>query len=394
MALNPTPEWLDAVDRATLAANPSIAEDPALAAVVSRSNRSNMIHFAAANLHNPGAPVSPNLGNEQLRMARELVRHGHDKAALDVYRIGQNVALRRWTEIAFELTSDPDELRELLDIPVRSANDFVDATLAGLAVQMQLEHDELTRDVRAKRRKVVELLLEGAPISRERAETQLGYPLEPAHTAAIIWIDHPDADHGQLDRAAEAVSHALGSPRWLLVTASETTRWAWLTDVARLDQDRLHEVFNTTSPARIAIGSTTGGLEGFRRSHIEALTTQRTLLRLGANRRVTCFADIEMVALLTQAPRDTDAFIKNTLGEFESANPALHTTVLTYINQQCNATHAAGLLYIHRNTLVQRLETAQRLLPRPLDGNITQIAVALEVLRWRNNQNGGPEHRH
>lgn len=88
--------------------------------------------------------------------------------------------------IAFELTSDPQELRELLDVSARSVNDFIEATLTGIAAQVQSEHDELTRSTHAERLEVVGLILDGAPISPERAEAKLGYPLSRAHTAAII----------------------------------------------------------------------------------------------------------------------------------------------------------------------------------------------------------------
>ena len=58
------------------------------------------------------------------------MRRGLDDDALHAYRIGQNVAWRRWMAIAFELTSDPDELRELLDVTARSIFTFVDETIA------------------------------------------------------------------------------------------------------------------------------------------------------------------------------------------------------------------------------------------------------------------------
>ena len=91
------------------------------------------MHWAAANMRDPGAPVPANLGPEPLGIARDLVRRGLDESALDAYRIGQNVAWRRWMEVAFGLTSDPDEFRELLDVTARSISAFVDATLAGIA---------------------------------------------------------------------------------------------------------------------------------------------------------------------------------------------------------------------------------------------------------------------
>jgi DNA-binding PucR family transcriptional regulator len=55
---------------------------------------------------------------------------------------------------------------------------------------------------------------------------------------------------------------------------------------------------------------------------------------------------------------------------------------LAYINEQCNAARAAQHLYIHRNTLLSRLDAAQRLLHRPLDRNTVRVAVALEALKW------------
>ena len=39
IAVNARPEWLDELDAATLASNPTIAADPVLSAAVSRTNR-------------------------------------------------------------------------------------------------------------------------------------------------------------------------------------------------------------------------------------------------------------------------------------------------------------------------------------------------------------------
>ncbi|MBN4668593.1 PucR family transcriptional regulator, partial [Pandoraea nosoerga] len=43
-------------------------------------------------------------------------------------------------------------------------------------------------------------------------------------------------------------------------------------------------------------------------------------------------------------------------------------------------------LHTHRNTFLRRLESAQRLLPRPLDHTSVHVAVALEALQWRGNK--------
>src|ERR1700754_1735692 len=144
VTVNARPEWLHELDDAVLGANPAIAADPELAAAVSRSNQANLFFWATANVRDPGAPVAPNAGPEPLTVARELVRRGLDAYALDAYRVGEGVAWRRLMEIAFELTSDPADLHEFLDVCSRSISAFIDATLAATAAQIDLERDELT----------------------------------------------------------------------------------------------------------------------------------------------------------------------------------------------------------------------------------------------------------
>lgn len=95
------------------------------------------------------------------------------------------------------------------------------------------------------------------------------------------------------------------------------------------------------------------------------------------------FSDVQIVALITQNTQAANEFITSTLGELESAAPELQATLLMFINEQCNASRAAKRLYTHRNTLLRRIEAAQRLLPRPLAHTSVHVAVALEALQWR-----------
>lgn len=386
IVLNARAEWIDELDRTTLAAEKSVADDPVLAGALRRTNRANVLHWAAANVRSPGAPVPANLGEEPIAVARDMVRRGLDQSALNIYRVGQNFAWRRWMDIAFELSADPTELHELLDVSSLSISSFIDATIAGATAQMQLERDELTRGTHAERREVVALILDAAPISRQRAEARLGYSLNQFHTAAVVWSNEPEPDLSHLERAAEALARSAGSGRPLSVIASAASRWVWVAGITRPDLDALEDELAQLPGVRIAIGPTATGIEGFRRSHLDALTTQRMLARLHSAHRVASFADVELVALITQDPEATDQFIKHTLGDLESASAELRHTVWTFINEQCNASRAAARLFTHRNTLLRRIARAEQLLPSPLEHTGVHVAVALEVLHWRGDQ--------
>lgn len=379
-------ERLDEINKATLTPEymQTIANDPVLAEAVRRSNRSNRLHWAAANISHPGEPVPPNLGPESLTIARHLVRRGLDEStAVDAYRIGQNVAWRAWMQVAFALTSDPDELRELLDVSAHSIASFIDATIAGIYQQIQIERDELTRGTHAEHRETVALILDGAPITPQHAENRLGYRLGQSHTAAVIWGDASTTNLSDLDRAAEALAHNADGRRSLSVLAGAATRWVWLPGTDGPDPARVIAAVSQLPGVRIAVGTTAPGIEGFRRSHFDAITTQRMMARLGSTQRVVSFTDVELIALITADPERADRFIKNTLGDFESADAELQRTVLTFVHEQCNASRAAARLFTHRNTLLRRLGRADQLLPQPLADASVHVAVALEALRWR-----------
>jgi DNA-binding PucR family transcriptional regulator len=380
IALNQREEWLTELGEAILR-GPNmapVAVDPVLAASAKRTIRSNLVQWAASNVRDPGARVAANLANDLVDVARDLVRRGLNESSLDAYRVGQSIALQRWTGIAFSLTSDPGELRELLDFSYRSIATFVDDTVEAISAQMQRERAHLTSGTHAERREVVALLLDGSPIPPRRAEARLGYRLAGDHTAAIVWSDDRSSGLAELDRAAEALAGEPGNPRPLTVIADSATRWLWLPRVP----DTAGITPAIAPSVRIALGSRRAGLDGFRRSHWEALTTQRMLARFSAPQRVATHDEIELVSLLTQEPERAEQFVRHSLGELEHAPADVLDAVRTYIAEECNASRAAGRLFTHRNTMVRRLARADELLPIPLADNVLRVGVALEIIRW------------
>jgi DNA-binding PucR family transcriptional regulator len=359
-----------------------IATDPVLAAAVRRNNRANLVHWAEANARDPGGRVPPNLGPEGLTVARDLVRRGLDADALHGYRVGQNVAWRRWMALAFELTADPDELRELLDVTARSIFTFVDETLAGIAEQIDRERDELTRGTHAQRLEVVSLILEGAPIGAERASARLGYALDRAHTAAIVWSDAPDVEPSVLEEAAETVGRAAGA-RPLIVVPSASSLWVWVAGADGPGVGAVHAALAGLPDVRVALGPTVRGIAGFRRSHLDALATQRLMHRTSAAPPVASYDDVQVVALATQDEERADEFVARTLGAFATAPAELRETARVYLREQSNAARTARVLFTHRNTILTRLARTEELLPAPLEGRGLQVALALEVLHWR-----------
>ncbi|MFV2197962.1 PucR family transcriptional regulator [Nocardiopsis sp. LOL_012] len=380
--LAPRQEWVDQIVAASLRGERMrpITEDPVLAEGVRRTNRSNLLHWAAANVREPGCRVPANLAPETVEAARDLVRRGLDQNALGGYRTAQGVVWRRWTEICFGLTSDPDELRELLDVSALSISTFIDDTVAAISARMESERAELTRGTHAERRETVALLLEGAPIGRARAEARLGYRLTGPHTAAIVWGGSATAPE-RLGEVAEALANATGAAGRLTVVAGAASLWMWLPVATVPETGPLAERLADRTGVRVALGRPGPGVDGFRRSHLDAAATQRMLAR--SPRRIARYEDVQLAALLTADTAQAEEFVADTLGDLVTADPQVREAVEVYVRERCSTTAAARRLYTHRNTVLRRLARADELLPRPLADNVVAVAAALEVLRWR-----------
>jgi DNA-binding PucR family transcriptional regulator len=248
---------------------------------------------------------------------------------------------------------------------------------------MAAERAELTRGAHAERRAAVSLLLEGAPLSRARAEAQLGYGLTGAHTAVIIWSGSGSAASEQLEAAAEATMRAGGASGRLTVVAGAAALWVWLPVGTAPDADALAAQLTDAPDVRVAVGRPGTDVDGFRRSHLDAATTQRMLARLTSPQQVARYQDVQLVALLTTELTVVDEFLADTLGQLLHADADVQDAVSTYVRELGNASRTAERLYTHRNTVLRRLARADELLPRPLAENVLGVAAALEVLRWR-----------
>lgn len=370
----------DEIDAASLSEHdPEVAADPVLLAGIKRSSRAMMVHWANCTIADPTRPVPAFTGPEMLGLSRDLVRRGLDTRALEPFRAGQNRAWQAWMEIAFALAADPAELQELLRVSAQGIFAFVDATNLAIAEQLGREREALTGGTNAERLSTVMRILEAAQIDLDRAERRLGYDLGRTHLAAVVWATDPAAEP-LLDTAARALAAATGTA--LSVTASSAAVWTWAAVSHEPDLRSLEPALAQLPGIRIAIGSHGRGVAGFRRSHFDAVATQRTVERLGSPVRLARHDDIRVAALLTQDEQRARAFVAEAVGDLAQAPRELRETLRTYLRAQSNATRAARELHTHRNTVVSRIAKAEALLPRPLESAAIEVAVALEVLHW------------
>lgn len=385
-ALQPKVEWIEAFNAAVFVPDRvgPVVDDPVLREVTQRANMSSMLLWAGTNWERPGARVAPNLGEDVIESTRSAIRRGYEEAVLETWRTGQNAAWQIWMEICFSLTDDAALLHEVLSVTSRSMSAFTDDSIAAVADVIRTERADSSQGNHPERLAVVSRILAGSQVERAGAEVTLGYALTGSHLAVILWGSAVSGD--ELERASQAVMTAVGTRRRLTVLATGSSSWLWLPVTAAPRAEDLAGPLSTVPSVRVAIGRPRDDLDGFRQSHLEAVSVQRMMAALATPRQVGTYVDTQLVALLSDDVDRADTFVSDTLGELAHADVEVQTTVRVYLEEQCNAARVADRLFTHRNTIVRRLARAEELLPRPLADNPISVGAALQLLWWR-----GPE---
>jgi len=158
--------WLVGTQQDALASKYArrIADDSVIVDTVGRSARESCLRCLAGNISHPGEPVSAGVTTAEFLAVRNMVSRGLDELALmDSYRLAQNAALRYWMPVAFQVTSDPGRLREVLDVGQRSIASFIESVVVQLCEMIRDERGQLRRGTDPAVRDIVTQIIDGEP---------------------------------------------------------------------------------------------------------------------------------------------------------------------------------------------------------------------------------------
>ena len=136
--------------------------------------------------------------------------------------------------------------------------------------------------------------------------------------------------------------------------------------------------------ARVAVGLPASGLDGFVRSHRDALAAQRVALA-GSRSAGTCvhFADVQLLDLLTSDEEGARRFVEAELGQLSGDSDAVRriaATAQAFLDERSSYKHTGQRLGIHENTVAYRIKRAEELLGRELTARRLELHVALRLL--------------
>ncbi|MEO0938092.1 MAG: helix-turn-helix domain-containing protein [Pseudomonadota bacterium] len=347
-------------------------DDPTNAARVRANNRMNVLHWATCVIRDPGAPVPANLARDMVNAVREQARLGLATPIFDAYRAGERAAWIAWMDLVFEVTNDPAELRAVLEVSARSISGFVERTARALHKEMDQAAQEAVRGSPMERLSLVRRLMADEKVDLRRAAQRLGYAFDATHTAAVLWDTAPQPDIGRLEHFATSL---LPKPaRGLVLQVERDTIWLW--SAAGLRPPRV------SAPYCSALGPPRRGAAGFKDSMRAAHKARRVLERGRSGKTQVTFEEVQALCLLTEDRTALQGFVFDTLGPRLAADRRLCRSLSAYLAAGGQISAAADDLRLHRNTVARHVAKVETLLPKRLNANTANIALALGIADW------------
>ncbi|MEU2001456.1 PucR family transcriptional regulator [Rhodococcus sp. NPDC019627] len=326
----------------------------------------------------------PTLASAEVEdIARDFARRGLElDDLLRTIRVGYAVLAAALLDAATRLippTESGAEIRRISLLLFEVLDDFTGVAAAAFLD----EQSAWAAGVSAARLDLVTKIIAADPIELAHAEQVLGYPLGGHHVALIAWSG-PHSSH-DLRAVVDPVLRHWGTPTAsLVIPIGLQAIWAWgaiTPDPTRALTSSLPDFGDTF----VVAGQLGSGMEGFRRSHLEARAVERLVrLRSGHPPTTTAHEHIGLEVLLLADPEAAVQFASRLLGPLAGEDPRmadLRSTLSLYLDMDHSLAKVASAEHISKNTVTYRVQKALSLCS-PSDGSTTDLRAALRIYEW------------
>jgi hypothetical protein len=380
--LHTSPELGRGMAEHLLSAIPEISEieDDELRAELRASSEANVDQVLRMLAH--GARVDDiAVPHEALDFLRGNVRRGLPLAViLRSYRLGHAWLWEQWSDALQERVDDSGELVAGQDESSAFMFAYVDRISAALVEEFGTERERMLRSAEQLRAETVRTIVGGDPLDTEAASLRLGYELRRHHVAMRVSSGATEVEG--LERAVGEAAAALAGGEPLVITSGAARFDVWCGSFDPPATDAL-ERYKPPPGIIVAFGKPGHGVAGFRSSHTEAKQAARIgALNGDAKSSVTSYARVELISLLASDLPRARAFVASQLGPLAITGGTaerLRETVLAFLVSGGSPTRVAEELFVHKNTVAERIKRAEEMLGRGVNERPVELEAALTL---------------
>jgi DNA-binding PucR family transcriptional regulator len=350
--------------------------------------------FTAIRHHIPIENVEP--PTAALEHARRLAQRGVSANALiRSYRLGQQKLLNIVLDEVRATDLDPRRSLDVFQQITTTTFSYIDWISQQVIAAYQAEHDRWLETQNTTRAVRIRELLDAEVVDADAVSTEIGYPLRRVHLAVVA--SYPQTHHGdelvRMERFVRELAECLeskGHP--LFIAADRLTGWGWIPLAADTAPGAVECVRRLAKayqqPPSLAVGDPLPGVDGFRRSHRQALGAHAVAVAAGPDAQQIVTNDdpgLSAAALLGENVQAARAWVGEVLGPLASAtenDERLRETLRVFLQTGSSYKAAAAELHLHFNSVRYRVQRAEERRGRPITTDRLDVEIALLLCNW------------
>ncbi len=228
-------------------------------------------------------------------------------------------------------------------------------------------------------RSTIESLVTAEPVDVEAATQLLRIPLVGWHLSCAIGVPPGGTvERRVVDGIVHFFARSVGSERMLRYETSKGTVHLWVTTDRPPQTPRIEDL-RVPAPLLVGIGEPHPGADGFRRTFLEASDALRLAADLGDSGGVS-YGDVALAIVLSRDEEHARWFVEHELRDLATDDPEMIdmcNTLRTFFDTRMRIAPAAERLFLHRNTLINRLERIQVVLGHSVSERTAETQAAL-----------------
>jgi DNA-binding PucR family transcriptional regulator len=331
-----------------------------------------------------------------LEHARRLAQRGVSANALiRSYRLGQQKLLNIVLDEVRATDLDPRRSLDVFQQITTTTFSYIDWISQQVIAAYQAEHDRWLETQNTTRTVRIRELLDAEVVDADAVSTEIGYPLRRVHLAVVA--SYPQTHHGdelvRMQRFVRELAERLeskGHP--LFIAADRLTGWGWIPLAAETAPGAVECVRRLATtyqqPPSLAVGDPLPGVDGFRRSHRQALGAHAVAIAAGPDAQQIVTNDdsgLSAAALLGENVQAARAWVGEVLGPLASATESderLRETLRVFLQTGSSYKAAAAELHLHFNSVRYRVQRAEQRRGRPITTDRLDVEIALLLCNW------------
>ncbi|WP_099024894.1 PucR family transcriptional regulator [Mycolicibacterium palauense] len=362
---------------------PEIVQAAAQFNVLRRATTSTTLR-ALALVTDPRNLDSSLVSPEALETAQDFAQRGLElNDILRSIRVGFTVLAAALLDAIIEHGNSTEELRRVSILMLEMVDEFTSVITTAFMDERRAQE----ADASAIRLDLTRALIDAKPVDEGAATRLLGYPLNAVHLALIAFSDPlAGGDRVDLRKVVDPVFTHWGRPQaTLIIPVGGHTLWAWAAYGPSAPRRDAHPL-PTQEGINVAVGEVWSGIDGFRRTHLDAKAVEQLQSMSGRGGASTvAHHDVDLESLLLMDPDAAQRFATHYLGPLAGAEPRiaeLRATLRTYLECDHRLGAVAEQRHISRSTVTYRVQQALAMCAHPPSASTTKLRAALAIQEW------------